>query len=93
MSGNRRANAPNPGCEHHRGRQRRHQQTHPSCRLFAQPNDLIEDRSDLGECGTQTTDELFALLIGPDGGFITGSDFLMDGGVTAVYWFGERAAK
>jgi hypothetical protein len=24
-----------------------------------------------------------ALLIGPDGGFITGSDFLMDGGVTA----------
>jgi hypothetical protein len=24
-----------------------------------------------------------ALLMGPDGGFITGSDFLMDGGVTA----------
>ena len=32
-----------------------------------------------------------ALLIGPDGGFITGSDFLMDGGVTAAYWFGEVA--
>lgn len=30
-----------------------------------------------------------ALLMGPDGGFITGSDFLMDGGVTASYWFGE----
>src|SRR5271157_4477426 len=30
-----------------------------------------------------------ALLMGPDGGFITGSDFLMDGGVTAAYWFGE----
>ncbi len=30
-----------------------------------------------------------ALLMGPDGGFITGSDFLMDGGVTASYWFGD----
>ncbi|VTU45403.1 Levodione reductase (plasmid) [Variovorax sp. SRS16] len=34
-----------------------------------------------------------ALLMGPDGGFITGSDFLMDGGVTATYWFGELAPK
>jgi NAD(P)-dependent dehydrogenase (short-subunit alcohol dehydrogenase family) len=32
-----------------------------------------------------------ALLMGPEGGFITGSDFLMDGGVTAAYWFGELA--
>lgn len=32
-----------------------------------------------------------ALLMGPDGGFIIGSDFLMDGGVTASYWFGELA--
>jgi len=30
-----------------------------------------------------------ALLMGPEGTFITGSDFLMDGGVTAQYWFGE----
>ena len=30
-----------------------------------------------------------ALLMGPEGGFITGSDFLMDGGVTAAYWFGD----
>ena len=30
-----------------------------------------------------------ALLMGPEGTFITGSDFLMDGGVTAAYWFGE----
>jgi NAD(P)-dependent dehydrogenase (short-subunit alcohol dehydrogenase family) len=30
-----------------------------------------------------------ALLMGPDGAFITGSDFLMDGGVTASYWYGE----
>jgi len=34
-----------------------------------------------------------ALLMGPDGGFITGSDFLMDGGVTAAYWFGELVPK
>jgi NAD(P)-dependent dehydrogenase (short-subunit alcohol dehydrogenase family) len=32
-----------------------------------------------------------ALLMGPDGGFITGSDILMDGGVTAAFWFGELA--
>jgi NAD(P)-dependent dehydrogenase (short-subunit alcohol dehydrogenase family) len=32
-----------------------------------------------------------ALLMGPDGGFITGSDILMDGGVTAGYWYGELA--
>jgi NAD(P)-dependent dehydrogenase (short-subunit alcohol dehydrogenase family) len=34
-----------------------------------------------------------ALLMGVDGAFITGSDFLMDGGVTAAYWFGELAPK
>jgi NAD(P)-dependent dehydrogenase (short-subunit alcohol dehydrogenase family) len=32
-----------------------------------------------------------ALLMGSDGAFITGSDFLMDGGVTSAYWFGELA--
>jgi len=32
-----------------------------------------------------------ALLMGHDGAFITGSDFLMDGGVTASYWYGELA--
>jgi hypothetical protein len=31
--------------------------------------------------------------MGPEGGFITGSDFLMDGGVTAAYRFGELAPK
>ncbi|WP_024657760.1 SDR family oxidoreductase [Pseudomonas syringae USA007] len=30
-----------------------------------------------------------ALLMGPEGTFITGSDFLMDGGVTAQYWYGD----
>ena len=34
-----------------------------------------------------------ALLMGPGGAFITGSDFLMDGGVTASYWFGELAPQ
>ena len=34
-----------------------------------------------------------ALLMGPDGSFITGSDFLMDGGVTAAYWYGELAPR
>ena len=32
-----------------------------------------------------------ALLLGPDGAFITGSDVLMDGGVTASYFFGPLA--
>ena len=32
-----------------------------------------------------------ALLMGPDGTFITGSDVLMDGGVTASYWYGGVA--
>ncbi|HUI00725.1 MAG TPA: SDR family oxidoreductase [Nitrososphaerales archaeon] len=36
---------------------------------------------------------LGALLMGPDGAFITGSDFLMDGGVTAAYWFGDLAPE
>ncbi len=34
-----------------------------------------------------------ALLMGVDGAFITGSDILMDGGVTAAYWYGELAPK
>jgi len=34
-----------------------------------------------------------ALLMGTDGAFITGSDFLMDGGVTAAYWYGDLAPK
>ena len=30
------------------------------------------------------------LLMGQDGAFITGSDFLMDGGVTAEYWYADK---
>ena len=29
------------------------------------------------------------LLLSDRGSFITGSDFLMDGGVTAAWWYGE----
>jgi hypothetical protein len=31
--------------------------------------------------------------MGPEGAFITGSDFLMDGGVTAAYRFGDLAPQ
>ncbi|MFJ2709657.1 SDR family oxidoreductase [Pseudomonas sp. NPDC087346] len=34
-----------------------------------------------------------ALLMGPEGTFITGSDFLMDGGVTAAYWYGDLTPR
>jgi NAD(P)-dependent dehydrogenase (short-subunit alcohol dehydrogenase family) len=46
----------------------------------------------VGRAGTpDEVGNVAALLMGPDGGFITGSDFLMDGGVTAAYKFGELA--
>lgn len=45
-----------------------------------------------GRAGTpDEVGNVAALLMGPGGTFITGSDFLMDGGVTAAYWFGELA--
>jgi NAD(P)-dependent dehydrogenase (short-subunit alcohol dehydrogenase family) len=47
-----------------------------------------------GRAGTaDEVGSVAALLMGPDGGFITGSDFLMDGGVTASYWYGELATN
>ncbi len=45
--------------------------------------------SPVGRAGTP--DEIGALaafLMGPEGGFATGSDVLIDGGVTAAYWYG-----
>ena len=48
--------------------------------------------SPVGRAGTpDEVGQLAALLMGPDGGFITGSDFLMDGGVTAAFRFGDLA--
>ena len=52
------------------------------------------DLSPAGRAGTP--DEVAtvgALLMGPDGTFITGSDFLIDGGVTASYFYGELAPE
>jgi NAD(P)-dependent dehydrogenase (short-subunit alcohol dehydrogenase family) len=54
---------------------------------------MIEE-SAAGRAGTpDEVGTVGALLMGPDGGFITGSDILMDGGVTASYWFGELAPQ
>jgi NAD(P)-dependent dehydrogenase (short-subunit alcohol dehydrogenase family) len=48
----------------------------------------------VGRAGTpDEVGSVGALLMGTDGAFITGSDFLMDGGVTAAYWYGELAPK
>ena len=48
------------------------------------------DLSPAGRAGTpDEVANVGALLLGPDGAFITGSDFLMDGGVTAAYFYGE----
>ncbi len=49
-------------------------------------------KSPVGRAGTP--DEIAALaslMMGPEGGFITGSDFLIDGGVTASYFYGPLA--
>jgi NAD(P)-dependent dehydrogenase (short-subunit alcohol dehydrogenase family) len=46
----------------------------------------------VGRAGTpDEVANVAALLMGPEGTFITGSDFLMDGGVTSSYFFGELA--
>jgi len=48
------------------------------------------EQSPVGRAGTpDEVAAVAALLMGPEGAFITGSDFLMDGGVTASYFYGE----
>lgn len=50
------------------------------------------ERSPAGRAGTPgEVAGVAALLMGTDGAFITGSDVLMDGGVTASYWYGPLA--
>ncbi len=50
--------------------------------------------SPAGRAGTpDEVANLAALLLGRDGAFITGSDFLIDGGVTASYFYGELAPQ
>ena len=52
------------------------------------------EMSAAGRAGTpDEVGNVAALLIGPDGGFITGSDFLMDGGVTASWFYGDLAPQ
>jgi NAD(P)-dependent dehydrogenase (short-subunit alcohol dehydrogenase family) len=54
------------------------------------PDGLAPNISAVGRAGTpDEVGTVGALLMGPEGAFITGSDFLMDGGVTAAYWYGE----
>lgn len=48
------------------------------------------EQAPAGRAGTpDEVATLAALLMSSDGAFITGSDFLMDGGVTASYFFGD----
>jgi NAD(P)-dependent dehydrogenase (short-subunit alcohol dehydrogenase family) len=43
----------------------------------------------VGRAGTaDEVASVAALLMGPEGGYITGSDLLVDGGGTATHWFG-----
>lgn len=52
------------------------------------------DMCPAGRAGTpDEVGNVAALLMGPDGTFITGSDFLMDGGVTSSYLFGDLVPK
>jgi NAD(P)-dependent dehydrogenase (short-subunit alcohol dehydrogenase family) len=52
------------------------------------------DLSPAGRAGTpDEIASLAALLMGPEGTFITGSDFLIDGGVTASFFYGDLASK
>jgi NAD(P)-dependent dehydrogenase (short-subunit alcohol dehydrogenase family) len=54
----------------------------------------IIELSPAGRAGTpDEVGTVAALLMGSDGAFITGSDFLMDGGVTAAYRFGDLAPE
>jgi NAD(P)-dependent dehydrogenase (short-subunit alcohol dehydrogenase family) len=50
------------------------------------------DLSPAGRAGTpDEVGALAAYLMGPDGAFITGSDILIDGGVTASWFYGDLA--
>jgi NAD(P)-dependent dehydrogenase (short-subunit alcohol dehydrogenase family) len=49
--------------------------------------------SPVGRAGTpDEVGTVGALLMGPEGAFITGSDILMDGGVTASWFYGDLAS-
>jgi NAD(P)-dependent dehydrogenase (short-subunit alcohol dehydrogenase family) len=50
------------------------------------------EQSPTGRAGTPDEIATVTVVLGPDGAWITGSDFLMDGGVTASYFYGDLAA-
>ena len=61
------------------------------CFYFVAFNNTGYLSNELSGNAAGTPDEVVnigALLMGQDGAFITGSDILMDGGVTADYWYG-----
>ncbi len=50
--------------------------------------------SPAGSAGTSDgVASLAALMLGPEGAFITGSDFLMDGGVNTSWFYGHIAPQ
>jgi NAD(P)-dependent dehydrogenase (short-subunit alcohol dehydrogenase family) len=52
------------------------------------------DLCPLGRAGTpDEVGTVGPLLMGREGAFIIGSDFLMDGSVPASYWYGELAPQ
>src|SRR6185295_14364609 len=52
------------------------------------------DMAPAGRAGTpDEVGAVAALLMGSDGAFISGSDILMDGGVTSAYWYGDLAPQ
>ena len=55
---------------------------------------IVQVLSPVGRAGNaDEVANVAALLMTCAGSFITGSDFLMDGGVTASYFYGELAPK
>lgn len=51
-------------------------------------------KSPAGRAGTpDEVAALAALIMGPEGGYITGSDFLIDGGATANFYYGAETEK
>ena len=59
----------------------------------ASDDDLIEAHDEVASYHRLGWLAVGALLMGPEGTFITGSEFLMDGGVTASYFYGELAPR
>jgi NAD(P)-dependent dehydrogenase (short-subunit alcohol dehydrogenase family) len=56
--------------------------------------DMRRENAEAGRAGTpDEVATIAALLMGPDGGCITGSGILMDGGVTAAWWYGDLVPR